>query len=151
MKYKIVIVCVVSALLLYFGYKALPIENRIDVRMTDTVKLGGKVFYTEVANTDKLRERGLSGHTPLQDNEAMVFVFDNPGKYGFWMKDMTFPIDIIWLDAQGTIVHIEKTVATSTYPTVFRPTVDSLYVLEVQAGQSELLRLKNGDKVEMYF
>lgn len=151
MKSKILIVCVVGALLLYFGYSVLPIKDRIHLGMVNVVKFGGKAFTIEIANTDDLREKGLSGHTPLTDTEGMLFVFPAPGKYGFWMKDMTFPIDIIWIDEQGMVVHVEHSVATSTYPTILYPTNESLYVLEIKAGQSKSLRVKNGDRVEMYF
>jgi len=151
MKSKVLIVCVVGALILYFGYSILPIKYRMYLGMVNAVNLGGKVFTVEVANTDSLREKGLSGHEPLTDTEAMLFVFPTSGRYGFWMKDVTFPIDIIWIDAQGIIVHMERSVATSTYPNIFYPTSDSTYVLEIQSGQSESLRLKNGDVVEMYF
>ena len=52
--------------------------------------------------------QGLAVKNQLKENEAMLFVFEKPGKHSFWMKDMKFPIDIIWLDSTGKIVHIEE-------------------------------------------
>ncbi len=112
------------------------------------VVVGGKTFTVKVAETRYLLEKGLSGHKPLSSDEGMFFVFQAPQKYGFWMKDMTFAIDIIWLDSNYKISHIEKNVKPETYPKVFYPETDSKYVLEVQAGQSEILNLKIGDFVQ---
>jgi uncharacterized membrane protein (UPF0127 family) len=112
------------------------------------VIVGGKTYTVEVVETKYLLEKGLSGHKPLSSNEGMFFIFQTPQKYGFWMKDMTFPLDIIWLDSNYKISHIEKNVKPETYPKVFYPEVDSVYVLEIQAGQSDILNLKIGDFVQ---
>ncbi len=111
------------------------------------VVLGGKTFFVEVAETKLFQERGLSGHKPLQSNEGMFFVFEKPDNYGFWMKDMTFPIDIIWFGPDYKITHIEKAVDPRTYPKIFYPGADSQYVLEVSSGVSDALNLKIGDSV----
>ena len=118
------------------------------VRYQSHLVLGGKNFIVEVADTNFLLEKGLSGHIPLYDNGGMLFIFKTPEKYGFWMKDMNFPIDIIWIDKDSKIVYIEKFVLPSTYPKVFYPETDSLYVLEINAGHSEDLGLKIGDNVK---
>jgi uncharacterized membrane protein (UPF0127 family) len=64
----------------------------------------------------------------------MLFVFPKADTYGFWMKDMQVPIDIIWLSDQGRILGIEDSIAPSTYPTTFYPPSPVRYVLEVRAG-----------------
>jgi uncharacterized membrane protein (UPF0127 family) len=58
--------------------------------------LDGKRFELEVANTDKSRVRGLSGREKMP-YDGMIFFFQQPQKLIFWMKDMNFPIDIIWI------------------------------------------------------
>ncbi len=113
--------------------------------LKNEVILNGKAFFVETANTPAAMERGLSGHAPLADNQGMLFVFPTPGNYGFWMKDMTFPLDIIWFDANLRVTHIEKALSPDTYPTIFYPNADSLYVLEVNAGQADATHLKVGD------
>lgn len=82
----------------------------------------------------------------------MLFVFDVPGKYGFWMKDMRFPIDMVWISQDGTVVHIEREVSPSTYfdfnpPKTFVNTPDAKYVLEMASGTSEKYGLYLGTKV----
>lgn len=88
----------------------------------------------EVADTEASRERGLSGHAPLNDSEGMLFVFDTDARWGIWMKDMSFPLDIVWADAGGRIVHIERDVSPDTYPRIFAPPVPARYVVELPAG-----------------
>ena len=109
------------------------------------VYVGGKYFSVEVADTDASRARGLSGHDPLGSSEGMFFIFEKLDKHEFWMKNMTFPIDIIWIDTDFKITHIEKSVSPDTYPKTFYPNTPSLYVLEISAGQSEQLGLKISD------
>ena len=114
---------------------------------TSRVVVNGKVFSVEVVDTQALLQKGLSGHTSLSDSQGMFFVFGKPGNYGFWMKDMTFPLDIIWTDANFKIVHIEKSLSPSTYPKIFYPNAESEYVLEVSAGQADMARANIGDTV----
>jgi len=64
----------------------------------------------------------------------MLFVFENPGIHGIWMKDMKFPIDIIWLDKDMSVISKELNVSPDTYPQVFYPSREAYYVLEVKAG-----------------
>jgi uncharacterized protein len=66
-------------------------------------------------------------------------VFDREGYQGFWMKEMNFPIDIVWLNKDKKIVHIEHNVSPDTYPKIFNPNNEfnnekSLYVLETNAN-----------------
>lgn len=112
------------------------------------VIINGKVFEVQVADTNYLLEKGLSGRKSLSEDEGMFFIFDKPGKYGFWMKEMKFPIDIIWIDSNFEIIHIEKSLSPRTYPKVFYPNIPALYVLEISAGQSMAVDLKIGDTVK---
>ncbi len=114
------------------------------------VVLKGKTYTVDVSDTAYTKTKGLSGRKSLAPNEGMIFVFEKPEKEGFWMKDMNFPIDIIWIDENLTVNHIEKSLSPSTYPNVFYPETPSLYVLEVSAGQADAIGLKVGDKVEFY-
>src|SRR6266542_6597913 len=70
-----------------------------------TVHLGDGVFLAQVAKTQPTREKGLSGTTSLRSEEAMLFVYDSDGKWPIWMKDMNYPIDIIWLDKDKKVVY----------------------------------------------
>ncbi len=112
------------------------------------VVIAGKTYKVDVAETRYFLERGLSGRESLKSNEGMFFIFQKPDKYGFWMKDMSFPIDIIWFDESLKVVHIEKNVKPETYPKVFTPESNSEYVLEVSSGQVDILNIKIGDRAE---
>jgi len=120
-------------------------KNIVPVSQSSTVTLDNKTFSVEVADTEADQERGLSGHTPLSDNQGMLFVFSNPDNYGFWMKGMTFPLDIIWFDQNFRVVHIEKNLSPRTYPKIYYPGTNSVYVLEINAGQTDILKTKIGD------
>jgi uncharacterized membrane protein (UPF0127 family) len=98
------------------------------------VSIEGKRVAVVVADTDVEREQGLSGHVPLAENEGMLFLFDVPGRPAFWMKDMLFSLDIIWLSSDWKIVDITPNLTPDTYPASFAPLMDAQYVLEVSAG-----------------
>ncbi len=144
MKYKrlllpIAILIVVFAVIIFWLSKT---------KYTSHVFVGGKGFSVEVSDTQELLEKGLSGHSPLSSDEGMLFVFQKPNFYGFWMKEMNFPIDIIWISSDLKINTIEKSLSPSSYPKIFYPVGKSLYVLEISAGQSETLGLKVGDSLK---
>jgi len=87
-----------------------------------------------IADTPSERTQGLSGRESLAENQAMLFVFDYPDYHKIWMKDMKFPIDVIWLDENKKITHIEENISPETYPATFFPPEKSLYIIEAYAG-----------------
>ena len=101
---------------------------------TTTVIIGPVVVLVEVASTDFERQLGLSGRNVLEDGRGMLFMFDTEGEWGIWMKDMNFPIDIIWASQDGTVVTVAKDISPDTYPQAFYPSVPARFVLEVPAG-----------------
>jgi uncharacterized membrane protein (UPF0127 family) len=114
------------------------------------VIVNGKAFIVDVSDTAYTKTKGLSGRDPLKTNEGMIFLFEKPEKEGFWMKDMKFSIDIIWIDENMSVIHIEKSLSPDTYPKVYYPESPAKYVLEVSSGQADALGLKLGDKIEFY-
>ncbi len=119
------------------------------VRSDMTVLMPKGALTVEVANTKASRELGLSGRNGMRDDEGLLFVFETPGRYGFWMKDMSFPLDIIWINQNGIVVSIERNVAPESYPKHFINQADATYVLEVNAGMAEKFGLYLGSKVKM--
>ena len=113
------------------------------------VFLGGEEIKVTVADTPDIQEQGLSGKKELKADEGMLFIFSNPGTYGFWMKDMLFPIDIIWFDSNRKIVDEWQSARPESYPKIHAPRDASQYVLEVQAGFFASHVLKNGDILEL--
>ena len=123
-------------------------KQKSEVLEKSTVILGGKEFFVDLADTNLKRQKGLSESSPLLDNQGMFFIFESSGTHGFWMKDMLYSIDIIWIDQNMQITHIEKSAGPNSYPKTFYPNNPSMYVLEISSGQSEILGLKIGDAVE---
>lgn len=119
----------------------------IDARKL-TFNMGTKQIAADVVVTEESREKGLGGRPYLEDNTGMFFIFPKPDFYAFWMKDMTFPIDIIWLSAEMKVVDIKERVEPSTYPNQsFTPREKALYVLEVSSGDVAASGLKIGDTI----
>ncbi len=103
--------------------------------------------HAMIADTDASREQGLSGHAPLPANAGMLFVFDTPGQYGFWMKDMNFSLDMVWINADKTVAGVTKDLSPDTYPSIFMPPNPIQYVLEIDAGSADSLGLVPGASV----
>ena len=141
------IVFIVSffAIPVYKDAKAVLEKNMLGVYGTQIV-LGEESISVKFAETQSERTIGLSETPSLAQNKGMYFVFEEPDYHGIWMKDMNFPIDIIWLSSGEYVVHIEENVSPETYPTVFKPRQKSLYVLEVNAGFVKKAGIKIGDQ-----
>jgi len=118
------------------------------VQIIKEVKIKDKILKVEIADDNKEKEKGLSGRKSLSESTGMLFMFDMSGDYVFWMKDMNFPIDIVWINENLQIVHIEESVIPETYPITFKSPSLSKYVLEVLAGLSSKNNFKIGDRVE---
>ena len=112
----------------------------------------GTKLTIEVADTQESRELGLSGRAEIASGKGMLFVFDHPGKYGFWMKDMKFSIDMVWINQDGVVVHVERNASPSSYfdhtpALVFVNDVAAKYVLEIEEGKADAYGLFLGTKV----
>ncbi|KKQ87993.1 MAG: hypothetical protein UT09_C0006G0027 [Parcubacteria group bacterium GW2011_GWF2_38_8] len=130
-------------------------ENNLNFNKIQYVKIAGKIIKVELATTPDSWQKGLSGREKLKEDEGMLFVFNHTGQYSFWMKDMNFPIDIIWLapsrsgDGENLrVVGIKKNALPTSYPETYIPDVASKYVLEVISGFSEKNNLKEGDEMK---
>lgn len=118
------------------------------------VKVAGKNIKVELALTEQVQEQGLSGRSTLAEDAGMLFVFKEPDNYFFWMKDMSFAIDIIWINEDKKVIYIEKSADPTSYPETFGPNPSigkTKYVLEVLSGFSVKNNLKVGDKVEFIY
>lgn len=99
------------------------------------LRLGDGIFKTELALNDTQRAKGLSGRSSLGASEAMLFVFPGISKWKITVKDMEFPIDIVWLDQYKKVVYIVKNASPETSLTdTFEPKSDAKYVVELAAG-----------------
>jgi uncharacterized membrane protein (UPF0127 family) len=114
---------------------------------TGEIKIDSKILSVDIADDKCKQDLGLSGRMLIKDDEGMIFIFEKLGNYGFWMKNMNFSLDIIWIDDNFKIVGIEKNLSTSTYPKSFGSKYLAKYVLEVSAGYSIKNNVKVGDRI----
>ena len=113
----------------------------------------GKVIYAELALTPQQHAKGLMGREELPEDRGMLFVFTYPEVQTFWMKNMKFSIDIIWLDQNGTVLGIENEVPPCRQepcPVYISP-APVKYVLEVKAGLCKKEGLRVGDILTIEF
>jgi uncharacterized membrane protein (UPF0127 family) len=115
------------------------------------VSIEGYELSAEIPVTGELMSKGLSVKNQLRENESMLFIFEEPLRHTFWMKDMKFPIDIIWLDSNGKIVHIEENLMPCPLVLIcpsYAPNADSQYVLETIAGFAQRHNISLGTTIK---
>jgi len=110
------------------------------------VQVGQQHFRVEIAASEAAREKGLSGRAALAADAGMWFTLPWPGLHGFWMKDMAFPIDLIWINPDRVVLGAARLVpcGANACP-IHYPPAPAAYVLEVNAGR---FAGKPGDRVE---
>ncbi|MGK5095088.1 DUF192 domain-containing protein [Deltaproteobacteria bacterium TL4] len=117
------------------------------------VILPRQVIQVDIADTQEKRTLGLGFRSHLPQGRGMLFIFEQRELHGFWMKNMSFPIDIIWLD-NYRIIHIEPNIQPSPegepLPT-FKPDKLSNFVLEIGAGEAKRMGLEVGQKLKYQF
>ena len=118
------------------------------------VSIGEATYTVDLAISPEERQQGLSGREHMPQDVGMLFVFQEERQLSFWMKEMHFPLDIIWIDAQCRLLEVAANVPTpppnadnDEIPRVQSPS-PARYVLEVNAGEAALNGLQPGDRVE---
>lgn len=107
------------------------------------------LINVSIADSTEEREVGLSGISSLPPQEGKLFIFDEEGMYGLWMKNTLIPLDIMWIDENFKIVHIAFNVRPDSYPTIYNSPVPARFVLEVNAHFAETFRIAVGDQVRI--
>lgn len=110
------------------------------------LRVGQAEVKIEIADTDEEKSRGLAGKDSLAEDEGMMFVFDQPGQYGFWMKGMRFALDFVWI-RQGRVVEVSESVSAEDQTQVYQPKEPIDTMLEVNAGWAARHGVKVGDDV----
>lgn len=149
-KNKHTIVVIILGIAVVIGLITLVLQVHPMVRDTvSTVQIGQRPQMSVViADTPETRTQGLSG-TDQVPKEGLLFVFPQPGKHGFWMKDMRYAIDILWIDESGKIVDITDDFLPSSYPEIYTPKSDVLYVLETSENFIEDEKIQIGEQVQL--
>lgn len=110
------------------------------------IKIGDRIIKAEVADTFAKRKKGLSGRDGLEKGEGMIFLFGQSGKYGFWMNEMKFPIDIVWIN-DNKIVDILPAISPEDQKIVYYPLEDVNCVLELPANFTKENDLQIGKEI----
>jgi len=124
-----------------------PVNWRRFYPNTVPVMLAGVEVQASVADTMSTRIKGLSDTPYLPDNVVKLFAFGVPGTHSIWMKDMNYPIDIIWVAEEGEIVHFEENVSPDTFPQSFASPTPAWFVVETNAGLVNANTVELGDEL----
>ena len=114
---------------------------------TVTVSLNARAFVLEVARTADEQATGLMHRTSMPADHGMIFVFPNPQRLSFWMKNTRIPLDIAYLDANATVLNVEP-----MYPLDLRGVPsdgDAKYAIELNQGTAKQIGLRRGDRVAL--
>ena len=113
----------------------------------EKVCLGRACYVVDMALTPAQRQEGLMFRKSLDKGQGMFFIFDEEDIYPFWMKNMSFAIDILWLDKNKRVVHIAPDVppCRAVPCAVYTPSAKARYVLEIPAGDALDYGIKPGD------
>ena len=157
MKPSLIITGLMGAVFLMLYYAPVshapsPSDPAEEVAASPYVTIGSAKIFAEIARDEAALRKGLSGRIRLGPDQGMLFVFPKPERYRFWMPDMHFPIDIIWI-VDGKIIGIHHSVPPESNPAsprFYRPPKPAQYVLEVNAGFAKNKNVKAGDSVTFY-
>ena len=144
-------VFIISFLVIFAGLYWFLIKSKSGPLKTAEILIGSNTFSAEIADSLKSRAQGLSGRESLDEKAGMYFVFPIKAKYSIWMKDMYFPLDIIWI-TDGKIVGFTESAETPgsndllKLPTYYPPEPVNA-VLELNAGAVKSFGIKIGDEV----
>jgi uncharacterized membrane protein (UPF0127 family) len=102
------------------------------------LEFDNRIYVVTLATSSRAREQGLSGSVSIVRDEGMLFVFDLPAQQNFWMKDMHYPIDIVWFDSHWRVLGVSPNATPKSYytdpPTTFSSPKNTRYVLEISSG-----------------
>jgi len=137
-----------TAFIAYFAtFVMVDVSQKNEIK---NIKIGEKEYKLEVVTTSEDLRKGLSKFENIEEYQGMLFIFDTPGRWSIWMKDMKFNIDIIFLNEKKEVVTLFKNVKFENHKNVFEyrqyiPDYDSKYVIELKEGELEKNKIKIGD------
>ena len=111
---------------------------------------GSHRYEVEIANDEASREHGLMDRREMATNHGMLFEFAQRAPVTFWMKDTYLPLDMIFIDRDGTVRALFEN-ATPQSKALIRSRTPVVAVLELNGGQVKAIQLKTGDKVKSAF
>lgn len=136
-------------LVVFYARERCPFEAK---QSQPIIKVGEKMVQVEIMRTEAEREKGLSGRRSLCQDCGLVFLFDSPNYYTFWMKEMYFDIDIIWIAGDKVVDITDNAKAPppgefESPKQTYTSQVPADKVLEVNAGWAKKKGIRVGDEV----
>lgn len=110
------------------------------------LRIGPHAFQVEVAATPQQRQRGLMGRTHLPADGGMLFIFEQPGRHCFWMRDTPLPLSIAFVDSAGRIASLADMQPRSE--SLHCPDTDVRYALEVRQGEFQRRGISTGMQID---
>jgi hypothetical protein len=110
------------------------------------LRIGPHAFQVEVAATPQQRQRGLMGRTHLAADGGMLFIFEQPGRHCFWMRDTPLPLSIAFVDSAGRIASLADMQPRSE--SLHCPDTDVRYALEVRQGEFQRRGISTGMRID---
>ncbi len=112
-----------------------------------TVTINSQAFSVEIADTDELRLKGLSGRETLEEDHGMLFTFESPQRPGFWMNGVNFPLDVIWIH-DDTVVDLDDNILPPPPVRTVQSEEDITKALEIPGGSIQKYGIEKGQKVD---
>lgn len=122
------------------------LHTYMSTETSPSIVVGDRRIPVSIADSEEERQIGLSNTKSLAQGTGKLFVFEEIGTYGFWMKDMSYPIDIVWVDQNYKVVSV-TTITPESYPEVFYPSSEIKYVLELNSGEAKIFDLVPESKI----
>lgn len=149
--FGVILVLFIAFIFYQFSTKSTPAGKTAG---SSKVTINGTTFTVEVAKTPEQQQAGLSNRKSLAQNSGMLFIFNKPDYYNFWMKDMKFPLDMLFINGTTVMTVYENVpppanAAENENPPVIAPSGPIDKVLEINAGMVKKYGIKAGDTVEI--
>ena len=151
-------VAIAAVIIGVVGVLTIPSESKLaEVKFPKgSVKIGDVMLDVQIAETDAQKTRGLMFQNELPYDQGMIFVFDQEQVVPIWMLNMQFPLDIIWFDSDGNIVHMERNILpcksaleTATCTVQNADGKKAKYVLEVTSGFIDKFQITQSSKLQI--
>ena len=145
LKVIIILICII-----FIGFVIYSLNDSKEIR---EVCFNNSCYKVEVSKTSQERSRGLMFREYLKEENGMLFIFSEEGKYGFWMKNTYIPLDIIWISQNNEVVQTIENIQPCKIDDClsYGGHENALYVLEVNSGEIEKNNIKIGDEVEFKY
>jgi uncharacterized membrane protein (UPF0127 family) len=151
--FGIILVIFIGIVLFQFGSKDKKNSFSGEALFTTArVTINGQTFNVATAKSPAEQQEGLADRDAITVNQGMLFLYNNPGYYSFWMKGMRFPLDIIFIQNNKVIFVVENAQTlqpNNDSPPLYQSLEPSDMVMEINAGLAKRYNIKKGDSVKI--